>query len=532
MILDTLITNAAVLDGSGGPARAVAVGILGDRIALVGEPPVGLAARHTLDATGRLLCPGFIDTHASTGLGYMLPHAADHKLRQGVTTEVIGNCGTSEAPVGARLLVEARRRAAAVGATLTWRGLGEWLSQLDRHGLPINVATHIGHGTLRAGAGAWEPALSAEQHDTMTALLAEGLGAGALGLSTGLIYAPGSFADTGEIIALARQVAAAGGVYVSHIRDERAGLLDAIEEALTIADRAGLPAIISHLKAAERANWGKIPAVLERLERARAAGQAVTVEVYPYTAVSTRLHAFLPTAAMREGSAGLPGWLRDPDNRARAAAHLRARGTDFQALTLITESLPGARGRSIAALARGGDPAEQVLAVLSVDPEAFIVYRCIDEADMNAALLWPDAIVCSDSWSLPVNATTPVGDPHPRTYGAFTRFIEEYALARPRLSLGAAIRRVTRLPADWLGLTDRGRIAVGAAADLVLLSPDRVHARATYEDPRQFSEGTEQVWVNGRPMFDGEQRILPRLPGRTLRRHGAGQAAWKTASRG
>ncbi|MFT5685566.1 MAG: N-acyl-D-amino-acid deacylase, partial [Myxococcota bacterium] len=204
------------------------------------------------------------------------------------------------------------------------------------------------------------------------------------------------------------------------------------------------------------------------------------------------------------------------------------RGTDFEALTLITDSLSGARGASVGDLARrrGADPAETAVAVLRADPEAWIVYRCIDEADMDAALLWPDAIVCSDSWSYPVNAPNPVGDPHPRTYGAFTRFLEEYALSRQRLSLGAAIRKVTRLPADWLGLPDRGRIAMGAAADLVLLDLSRVHARATYEDPRQFSEGTEQVWVNGVAMFDAQHRIRSVLPGRTLRRQ-----AWKTASK-
>ena len=272
------------------------------------------------------------------------------------------------------------------------------------------------------------------------------------------------------------------------------------------------------LKAAERRNWGAIPAILSRLEQARSAGQAVTVEVYPYTAVSTRLRSFLPIAAMAEGIEGLARWLRAPGAAAAARAHLQARGTDFQALTLISEAFPGARGQTVQALSRHRrqEPEQIVLDALRSNPEAWIVYRCIDTADMDAALLWPDALICSDSWSIPVNAPRSVGDPHPRTYGAFTRFLERYALTG-RLPLAAAIRKMTSLPAQWLGLPDRGRVAVGAAADLVLLEPGRVAERATYLQPRQLSEGTVQVWVNGTAVLDNEA-LRPVRPGRILRR--------------
>lgn len=514
MMLDVLIRDATVYDGSGGPARDVSVGLLGDRIAYVGPAPSGHCARAVVSAPGCILCPGFIDSHASTGLGHLLPGAADHKLRQGVTTEVIGNCGTSNAPMHP----EARQHAAALGIDTPWQGMGSWLERLNDHGLPLNLATHAGHNTLRAAAGAWEADLSATEASAVSAHLAEALEAGALGLSTGLIYAPGCFAGTAEIIGLARQVAAAGGIYVSHIRDERAALSESIEEALTIGAAANLPTIISHLKAAERRNWGAIPSVLARLDDARAAGQAVTVEVYPYTAVSTRLRAFLPIAAMAEGIEGLVRWLQSPACEAAARAHLRARGTDFQTLTLISASLPGSRGQTVQALARrrGQAPEEVILDALRADPEAWVVYRCIGEEDMDAALLWPDALVCSDSWSVPVNAPRSVGDPHPRTYGAFTRFIERYGLTG-RLPLAAAIRKMTGLPAQWLGLSDRGRLVAGAAADLVLLDPERVAERATYAQPRQLSEGTVQVWVNGTAMLAGEA-LRSVLPGRILRR--------------
>ena len=308
MMLDVLIRDALVYDGSGEPGQEVSVGIVGDRIAHVGPPPLGHAARELVSAPGCILCPGFIDSHSSTGLGHLLPGAAQHKLRQGVTTEVVGNCGTSDAPMHP----QARQHAASLGIDAPWQGMGSWLERLDGSGLTINLATHAGHNTLRAAAGAWEAALSPAQQASMTSLLAEALEAGALGLSTGLIYAPGCFATTDELIALARQVAAAGGIYVSHIRDERAALSAAIEEALTIGAAAELPLIISHLKAAERRNWGAIPAILSRLEQARSAGQAVTVEVYPYTAVSTRLRSFLPIAAMAEGIEPPPRAMQQP----------------------------------------------------------------------------------------------------------------------------------------------------------------------------------------------------------------------------
>ena len=517
-MLDTLICGATVYDGVHPAPRSVSVGLRAGRIAWVGPTPVGQSARQTVQADGLLLCPGFIDVHASTGLGYTLPEAADHKLYQGVTTEVIGNCGTSNAPIGEHLLADAAAQAERIGIPLTWRSTCEWLDQLDAHGLPINAATHIGHNTLRASAGAWAAQPTPTQQRTMADLLEEGLSAGALGLSTGLIYPPGCFATTDEIIALARIASRYSGLYVSHIRDERAHLLDAVEEALAIGTAADLPVLISHLKSAEQANHGRIPAILRRLEQARAAGQAVTFSVYPYTAVSTRLRAFLPIESMQDGTAGLRGWLAA--NRSAALAGLRARGTDFTALTLITESLPGARGRTVADLARQRSVAPDLLTlqILQADPEAFIVYRCIAAADMHAAICWPDAIICSDSWSYPVNAPNPIGDPHPRTFGAFTRFLERYAFCSGRLSVGEAIRRITALPADWLGLTDRGRILTGAAADLTLLDPQRVRERATYTDPRQFSAGTVQVWVAGCAMFDPEGQLRPLRPGRTLRR--------------
>ncbi len=521
MKLDVHIAGATVFDGVREEARRLDVGFRGEQIAYVGEPLHGPAAECRIDGRGLFLTPGFIDTHASTGLGYRLPNAADHKLFQGVTTEITGNCGTSTAPVGPLLETTMERLAGEIGFTFDWRGFGEWLSLVEEHGLQFNVGSLVGHATLRAGVVRDARQVSAEEIGEMAALLDQAAAEGGLGLSTGLVYAPGSFASTEELIELARIVARHGGIYASHIRDEREDLEKSIDEAIRIGHEAALPILVSHLKAAERPNWGKIPGILERLEAARAAGCEINFEVYPYAAVSTKLRTFIPKVMMAGGVRGMVKRLRSEDGRRHTVDHLLSRGTDFSAMRLITESLPGSRGASIEEVAstRGLPAAEIAVDLLLADPDAWIVYHCISEQDLDAAVLWPDSIVCSDSWSHPVNAPHQFGDPHPRTYGAFTRFLERWALTG-RLAFGHAVRKITSLPARWLGLERRGCIAEGFYADLVLLDPSRLRERATYQQPRQMSEGTVRVWVNGTPVLeDGE--ILPVMPGRALRRSDA-----------
>lgn len=520
-MLDDLIQNAAVFNGDHPDPRTLSVGLRGGRIAYVGEALGPGAARREVDGRGLFLCPGFIDTHASTGFGYRLPHAGDNKLYQGVTTEVIGNCGTSPGPVGERYVDELEALAEDIGFVFDWRTLGEWMAGVEAHGLPFNIGVHVGHSTLRSGTCEDAAQVTDTEIDAMEKLLEGALDDGALGLSTGLVYAPGSFAETSEIVRLARAVARRGGIYVSHIRDERQGLETSIDEAIRIGEEGGLPVLVSHLKAAEKPNWGKIPKVLRTLEEARARGTRISFEVYPYTAVSTKLSTFIPKAALADGLEGMARKLRTAEWRGRTAGWLVERGTDFDAMALITESLPGARGRSVAeiAAARGTDPGDAVVDLLLADPTAWIVYDCMDQADLDAAVLWPSSIVCSDSWSYPVNAPHPIGDPHPRTYGAFTRFLERWSLREERLPFGEAVRKITSLPADWLGLTDRGRIRPGAWADLVLLDPDQVREKATYADPRRFSEGTRAVWVGGtRVLEQGELLVDTPLAGRVLRR--------------
>ncbi len=521
-MLDYLITGAAVYDGVRVEPQRCAVGIRGQAMAYVGPASGAPKARRVIDASGHYLCPGFIDTHASTGLGYRFPHAGDNKLFQGVTTEVIGNCGTSTAPVGERLVPTMERLAGEIGFTFDWRTLGQWFDGVAAYGLPFNVGTFVGHSTLRAGVCADAQQVTRREIDQMGKLLDQAMREGALGLSTGLVYAPGSFAETQEIVDLARIAARHDGLYVSHIRDERQDLEASIDEAVEIGRAAGLPVLVSHLKAAERPNWGKIPGVIERIEAARARGTAITFEVYPYTATSTKLRTFIPKAALGDGVDGMVEKLKTEAWRRRSVDWLRKRGTDFGAMVLITESVPGAAGKSIrqVAQARAQDPAHMVVDVLLADPDAWIVYHCIGEEDLDAAILWPDSIIASDSWSYPVNAPRQIGQPHPRTYGAFTRFLERYALRTPRIPFGHAVRKITSLPARWLKLPRRGRIAKGCFADLVVLDPKRVRERATFEDPRRFSQGTAYVWVNGTLMLEGGT-LHEHRPGHLIRKtHG------------
>ena len=517
-MLDYLITGATLYDGVSIEPRQEAVGVLGARIVYVGPASGASAARRAVDASGLYLCPGFIDTHASTGLGYRFPHAGDNKLFQGVTTEIIGNCGTSTGPIGERLVPTMERLAGQIGFTFDWRTLGEWFEGVEAYGLPFNIGTFVGHSTLRGGVCADAQQVTRTEIDQMAALLGQAMRDGALGLSTGLVYAPGSFAETGEIIDLAKVAARHGGLYVSHIRDERQDLEASIDEAIEIGRVAGLPVLVSHLKAAERPNWGKIPAVLERIKAARAEGVRITIEVYPYTATSTKLRTFIPKATLSDGVDGMVAKLRTGAWRQQSVDWLRQRGTDFEAMVLITDSVPGAAGKSIRHVAAGyqQDPAHMVVDLLLQDPDAWIVYHCIDQDDMDAAILWPDAIIASDSWSYPVNAPHQIGHPHPRTYGAFTRFLERYALNGGRLSFGEAVRKITSFPASWLNLPHRGCIAEGYFADLVALDPTRVREKATFTEPRQFSEGTVFVWVNGTLMLEDGQ-LAEAMPGRVVR---------------
>ena len=500
-MMDVLITGAEVFDGNGGDPRVLDVGLSAGRITYVGEPLGANAARSVIKGQGLWLSPGFIDSHASTGLGYLRKGAADNKLHQGVTTELIGNCGTSTGPIGNHLVETMKQQAENIGFSFSWRSLGEYFSRVEDFGLPINLGTLVGHSTLRYGALKDWHSVSEREMDEMCHGLAQSMEEGAFGLSSGLVYPPGCFAETAELVELGKVVARYGGFYASHIRDERNLLEEAVDEALEIGRGAGIPVLISHLKSAGKANWGAIPRILERIEAFREAHDVpVIVDVYPYTAVSTKVRTFLPKEILVDGVAAVSEKLASEAWRSRAIDWLNHRGTDLASMTIISEDIPETRGRSITEIAAQWDMSPQAAAceIVRRFPETWMVYVCISEQDMDTAVLWPDSIICSDSWSYPINAVTQIGNPHPRTYGAFSRFLDRYVFQKGALSYGDAVKKITSAPADFLGLADRGRIAEGALADVLIMDPKGFADKATYADPRQFSEGVCHLFINGR----------------------------------
>lgn len=523
-MFDTLIQNATVYTGLKEAPQQLDVAIQGERIAAMAARIAPSRAREILDATGLALTPGLIDPHASTGFGYFFPHAADHKLFQGITTEIFGNCGTSPGPIGERLLPTMERLSENIGFPFTWRSLSEYFQAIEPQ-LQFNVGTMVGHSTLRGGFVEDWNHLQPEELEHMKAALAQAMDEGALGMSTGLIYAPGCFADTDEIIELARIAKAKGGIYASHVRDERDEVEQAVDEALAIGKATGIPVLVSHLKAAERKNWGKIPGLLKKIEAYNQTHEVeARIDVYPYTAVSTKLRAFVPKHLLKDGIAEIQEKLKRPEVIQEIAEWIEHRDYDLDNMLIISDEFEAYAGKSVAAIAReaGLHPAETMAEILRASTEMWIVYHCINEQDMDAAICWEKAMVCTDSWSYPINAPETIGKPHPRSYGAFTQYLQTYVADKQLLRFEEAIHKATYLPAEFFGLKGRGHLKPGNYADLVAFDRGRIRARATYLTPRQLSEGTVHVWVNGQQVIR-EGAMQDVIAGKILKGHAATQ---------
>jgi len=529
-MLDLKIEGGLVVDGTGAPGTRADVGVRDERIVALGDLSREPAGR-TLHAAGKVVAPGFIDMHSHSDWRLWVNRRAESKVRQGVTLEVVGNCGFSPAPVTAERREELRGFALYLpeGFEFRWGSVGEYLDALDAEGLAVNVVQLVGHGALRIAAMGFarRPPTAAELA-TMQRLLEDGLRAGAWGLSTGLIYAPGSYAATEELVALARVAARGRAIYASHVRGEGATLLPAVEEAIRIGRETGIPVQVSHLKAAGRPHWGRVADALARIDRAAAEGLDVHADCYPYTASSTTLRALLPDSALDGGLAGLLGRLADPAARAalREALERPAEGPSLldrvgweQIMVAWAPGRPEAEGRSLAALAAatGVTPAEAALDVLAATAgRAAVVLFQLDEADVRRALAHPRVMIGSDGSALAPYGELGRGKPHPRSYGTFPRVLGEYVREQRVLTLEQAVHKMTGLPARRLGLRDRGVLRVGAVADLVVFDPRRVADRATYADPHRYPVGVEHVLVNGRLVIrDGEH--TGSLPGRLLR---------------
>lgn len=520
---DLVLRGGRVLDGTGTPAVPADVAVDGGWITTVGR--VDTPARRVLDAASAVVAPGFIDLHSHADYTVFGAPEAATQASQGVTTLVTGNCGFSPFPVVPEHSAALRRHAALGGTDLpwTWRTTGEFLAEVDRLPLGVNIACLVGHGALRIGVmGSADAPAGPAELARMRELLREALADGAVGLSSGLIYAPGSFARPGELVELCREVADAGKLYTSHIRDEGDGLLGAVAEALETAASAGARLEISHLKAIGPANWGNVARALERIETA-ARTLDVAADVYPYAASSTTLTSRLPGWALAGGVPELLRRLTDPATRKEIAADLDTRvGRTFLPEGVVIAALPdgpyaGFVGRSVADLAAhlGVGTGAAVCAVLREhEGRVAIINHAMDERDVRAALTHPLTAVASDGHVL---AARPAGEkPHPRSFGTFTRVLGHYARDEGVLGLAEAVRKMTSLPAARLGWTHRGVLRSGAVADICVFDPALVRDHATYADPCRLSSGVRHTLLAGEPVLaDGEQTDL--RPGRVLR---------------
>jgi N-acyl-D-amino-acid deacylase len=481
-----------------------------------GQPPsASSAAALVIEATGLALAPGFIDIHNHSDLTLLADPQAESMLGQGVTTTVVGNCGSSAAPwlgpeggpAAERMRDEASR---GLGVEWAWRGFGEYLQRLQGARPAINVAALAGHGTIRQQVmGLATRAPDAGELRRMKAMLEAALAEGAAGLSSGLVYYPSCYAATEELVELARLAGAAGKLYCTHIRSEAEALLEAVAEAIDICRRAGVSTEISHLKAESRLMWGRLAEALGLIEAARAEGLPVDGDQYPYTAYNSGLDSFLPPEVM-EGD-----WravLRSAEGRARMRRAMdeghpptwtsSIRGMDWGDFFVDETGDPGKDGQSLAAIAEadGKDPYDAFFdLLLAGGPRVEVIGHAMIEDDVRLGLARPDIMVGSDGSALPYDGKIGRGHPHPRNFGTFPRVLGRYARDLKLLPLEAAVRKMTFLPATKLGFDDRGLIREGYAADLVLFDPARIRDTATFEKPHARPEGISWVFVNGRP---------------------------------
>jgi N-acyl-D-aspartate/D-glutamate deacylase len=491
---DVLLSGGTIVDGSGGKPFVGSVAVRDGKIVSVGDL-AQVTARRTIDCQGLVICPGFIDLHNHSDNTILdeRSRSATCYLTQGCTTLVTGNCGGGV------------------------REVGGFYDELSENGVGINIAHLVPHGSVREKVmGSVRRAPTDAELEEMQKLAAEGMEQGAWGMSTGLQYVPSAYAQTNELVAISREIAKHGGIYASHIRDEGDELLESIEEVIQIAAEAKLPCHISHLKATKRRNWGKVRAAARLVEDARKKGLKITADQYPYTASSTSIAAMLLPEEEREGGKKATAErLKNPEDLARLrpmiAEALEARG---ELMIATFPPKPAWVGKMIREVAKeeGREPIDIAIELLrNGDPQG--VNFGMDETDVRFVMTLPWVATASDGSSKIDDGTRP----HPRSFGTFPRKIGRYAIQENVVSLPAAIRSASGLPADILGMTDRGYVSTGLAADLVVFDPNQLEDRATYEEPFNSSAGVRWVFINGQPAIaDGE--VQRTLTGRPLRR--------------
>lgn len=533
MRFDVLIRGAEIFDGGGGPSVAGDIGIVGEKIAAV-SPKLSGDARRTIEAGGLAAAPGFVDIHSHSDYHLFLNPGAESAVMQGVTTEIGGNCGYAAAPIWGEWYEDrARSYREVYGLGHEWRGVADYFARLRGLGIAVNYGHLVGHNTVRGSVmGGADRGPTADELAAMVRAVRQGMADGALGLSTGLVYSPACFSGPEELAALCREAREAGGILATHMRSEGDGLLEAIAEVIGVAEEARIPLQISHLKTYGERNWGKLQQAFTLIEGARARGLDVACDRYPYTAANTGLQAALPKWAIEGNKREQTERLVDPTVRERIRKEIGEgpNRRDWSQVMISEVTLEKNRiyqGLRVDEAARRAekDPLDFVLDLLhEEETRVDAIYFAMAEENLRAILRKPYVMIGSDSGCRAHYGPLSKSRPHPRTFGSFVRVLGHYARDERLFDLPTAIRKMTWDPCLRLGLRDRGSLAPGCFADVVLFDPGSVADTATYEAPIRYPRGVQTVLVNGRVTVEGGKHTGAR-GGQIVTRRGQSPAA-------
>jgi len=532
-MFDLIVRNGRIIDGAGNPWFLADVGVKHGKILKIGDLKSEEAER-VIDAEGSTVSPGFIDMHSHSDFAPLINPYMESKVRQGVTTEVIGNCGSSAAPLDDFLrkeILETSPTLREANVKLDWFTMDEYMQRVERNGVSLNIAPLVGHGNVRALVLQFERRKPTEKElEDMKRILARAMEDGAFGMSTGLIYPPSCYANTEEIVELCKVAARFGGLYSSHIRGEESQLLESVKEAIQIGEQAKVRVEISHHKAAGRRNWGKVTDSLKMIEEARSRGVDVTCDVYPYTAGSFGLDSLLPPHAREGGVGKLVERLGSREVREKLKEEM-TRGVDgwhSMCETVGWENImiayckghPEYEGKAVTEITGECNlsPFDFVFDLIAEERASVsVVLFSMSDDDVRTVLKSPYSMIGSDSSARATYGILSTGKPHPRAYGTFPRVIGKYVREERVLTLQEAIRKMTSFPAQKLGLKDRGMIKEGMWADIVIFKCERIIDEATFVDPHRYPEGIECVIVNGKIVIEKGEHTRE-TPGEVLRR--------------